>query len=131
MKLAPPKVLIVDDEPHVGRFVEQLLQSINFPVVGQANSGGQALEKLKTLPVDLVILDITMPGISGDQLIADIKSMNSDILIVILSSRNTLELVKKCKEQGASGYILKNEKSENICRRIQEIWFSRLIMEDG
>lgn len=125
MKITAPKVLIVDDEPHVVEYVTEILRSIHFLVVASASNGVEALGHLKQHKPDLVILDITMPGITGDELISKIKKHSDLVKIVMLTSRNTVDMVKICQEKGINGYILKSETGENICRKIQEVWFDQ------
>jgi DNA-binding NarL/FixJ family response regulator len=130
MNINPPKVLLVDDEPHVLQYMSNMLDSIKFKVVGMVNSGDEALSWLRDNDVDVVILDITMPGIGGDQAVPLMKKMNPELVIIMLTSRNTIEIVKQCKQDGVSGYILKNEEGDKICQRIQEIWFSRFFKKE-
>ncbi len=125
MKIVPPKVLIVDDEPHVVEYVSEMLSSINFNVVASATNGVEASEKLYKYKPDMVILDITMPGMTGDEAIELLKEVSPNVIIVMLTSRNTIEMVKECKEKGIAGYILKSETGDSVCQKIQEIWFGQ------
>jgi DNA-binding NarL/FixJ family response regulator len=124
MKIASPEIMVVDDEPHVVEFVTEMLRAINFTVYASANSGEDAIHKIQKKIPDMVILDITMPGMTGDELISRIKAISKKTKIVMLTSRNTIDMVKMCRENGADGYILKSETQIQICQKIQEIWFS-------
>jgi len=133
MKINTPKVMLVDDEPHIVDYVSEILMSIDFRVIATATNGQEAIDKVVSteLELDMVVLDVTMPGLTGDETIKKIKAYKDDIVVVMLSSRNALATVKKCIENGASGYILKSESGEKICQKLQEIWFSRLFDQEG
>lgn len=124
-KIAPPKIMVVDDEPHVVEYVTEMLRNINFEVVASANDGVTALAKLREFNPDMAVLDITMPGMTGDELVTELKKTKPEIKIVMLTSRNTIDMVKLCKDKGVDGYILKSEEGSTVSRKIQEIWFNQ------
>lgn len=103
-------VLIVDDSAVARLIVQRVInETDNFKVVGHAASAEEALEKLKTLSVDLVILDIEMPGMDGIDAIPHIihRSDNAPILIVSSHCRKDAESSVRAMAMGASDIILK------------------------
>ena len=124
-KIAPPKLMVVDDEPHIVEYVCEMLRSIDFEVVARAHNGVDALVKLRECDPDMAILDITMPLLTGDEIISELKKIKPELKIVMLTSRNTMDMVKLCKSRGVEGYILKSEGAASLGQKIQEVWFNQ------
>lgn len=108
------KVLLVDDHPIFIEGMRSLLLVRGLEVVGTAQDGREALEKARLLRPDVVLMDIAMPGCSGLEAIRPIKAELPATKIVMLTSfdddQNLFEAVKR----GASGYLLKNLKAEDL-----------------
>ncbi|WP_163834338.1 response regulator [Spartinivicinus ruber] len=120
------KVMLVDDEQHVIDYVSELVESVGFSMAGYANGGREALEKLPVLKPDLILLDVTMPGIPGNELVAEIKKRDELAKIIMLTSRNAAYIVKSCINNGARGYILKSQGPEYIRNKLLDIWETSL-----
>lgn len=91
------QLLIVDDQPDL---VEDLASNLPWDTVGietvyQANSGQEALEIMNTTPIDIVITDIHMPGLSGLDLMEQIRASWSNVKCILLSGYNDFEYAKK------------------------------------
>ena len=114
------KIMIVDDEQHVLDYIAEIVKSINCDVIAKAHNGIEALELLETVNPDLILLDVTMPGLQGDELLEKIREKDSDVKIVMVTTRNSMEVVRSCSEKGANGYILKNQGPEYIGEKIKE-----------
>jgi len=79
---ARPKVLVVDDEPHMRRVLEIMLQKAGHSVYAAGN-GREALEILRSKPVDLVITDMTMPHMTGTELAREIFAIRSETPLIL------------------------------------------------
>jgi signal transduction histidine kinase len=108
MKLDPQHILVVDDDDMVRLYFSRQLQRENHRVT-LAATGDQALQALRSQPIDLVLLDILMPGVSGYQLLAQLKADTSlcHIPIIMVSGVDELESLVKCIELGAEDYLFK------------------------
>ncbi len=117
MKEKPIRILIVDDHQIVVDGLKLLLSDEHeIKVVGYANNGKEALDIIKNLPVDVVLMDIDMPLLSGLDATKFITSQYPEIKIIALTSYNEKAVVKKMLAAGAMGYILKSiDKKELIC----------------
>lgn len=83
-------ILIVDDDPTVRAIATELLRADDHAIV-EASDGGEALELLARLPVDLVILDMLMPNVDGLETILSLKKQNSKVRILAISSGGVLD----------------------------------------
>lgn len=116
------KVIIADDHQIVIDGLKSLLvQEENIEVVGQALNGKEVLTILEKKEVDIVVLDIEMPLLSGIETTKIIKEKYPNIKVLILSMYNTEKFVHNVIEIGADGYILKNKGKEELVLAIKYI----------
>jgi len=101
------KCLIVDDEKSIRSVVGNILAEENCEVVGSVESAEAASEHLKENEVDVIFLDINLPGASGLALLKEIRKHNKKIKIVMMSGDATAENVTKAIEQGIDGFVRK------------------------
>lgn len=125
------KVFLVDDEPFI---IEGLYDAVDWPrfgieIVGSAENGQQALEKMKDVPVDILITDISMPVMTGLKLIAEARKLNPELRVIILSGFDDFSYLKEAMQLGIENYLLKpinlKELEETISGTIQKINASR------
>lgn len=110
-------ILIVDDEPQIRRVMLTTLTSHGYTVV-EAASGEEALEKLRSERPDLIILDVNMPGISGIQTCAEIRT-SSDVPIIMLTIRNSERDKVQALDAGADDYVVKPFGVQELMARIR------------
>ncbi len=104
------KILIVDDHRVVIEGIKSALQEQpEFEVVGEAADGLQAVDSTKSLRPDIVIMDISMPNLSGIEATRQIKQHNPEIQIVIYTMYSDKELVVDLFKAGISAYVLKDD----------------------
>lgn len=121
---APPRrrILIVDDHPI---FREGLTQSINrephLTVCGEAEDAPQATELVGKLKPDLVIVDITLPGKSGLELIKDLRSLFPALAILAVSMHDESLYAARILRAGARGYVMKQESPLTLLRAIHQV----------
>jgi twitching motility protein PilT len=106
MKTHNEAILIVDDDEAIRRLLNQKLSSIGYECE-QASNAEQALEKLKEKPVHLVILDITMPGKLGTELLPEIKAAYPETAVIMATSVVDNRVIIQCMKQGAYDFLIK------------------------
>ena len=103
------KILIADDHTLVREGLKQLFALSNeVEVVAEAVDGGQVLDAVRAGGLDLVLLDMTMPGISGANLISRIRAQDGAPPILVLSMHNEAQIALRALTAGASGYLTKD-----------------------
>jgi DNA-binding NtrC family response regulator len=101
-----PRVLVVDDEPALRRSLARLLSVENFDVL-TAEDGAAALSLLQTTRVDVVLLDVMMPGISGMDVLARIKKEHADVEVVMMTGFADIDTAVAAVRQGAYNFLTK------------------------
>ena len=113
----PPRLrlLLVDDQPLFRRALASLIAGqFDMAVAGEASDGLEALEKVRALRPDLVIMDINMPGGSGIEGVRAIRGAGFDVPIVMLTIEDEDHDLFDAITAGANGYLLKNLKPEQL-----------------
>ncbi len=110
-------VLIVDDEPQIRRTMRTTLATHAYAVI-EALSGEEALEKIRTEQVDLVLLDVNLPGMSGIETARELRRA-SDVPIIMLSVRNSERDKVMALDAGADDYVVKPFGVEELMARIR------------
>lgn len=100
------RVVVADDLAPVLSAVAGILQG-SFDVVGVASDGRAALETTLKLDPDLVVLDISMPGISGIEVARELKQNGHEARIVFLTVHEDFDILKACQAAGGLGYVIK------------------------
>lgn len=108
------RVLVVDDHPLTREALAALLAQHDFDVVGQASDGAEAIELARRLEPDLVLLDLTMPGLDGLSALPLVREAAPDCEVVVLTASGTEENLLAAIRAGAAGYLLKSEPPERI-----------------
>ncbi len=112
-------VLFVDDEVAFLTTLMKRMKKRNVAVTG-LNSGEEAIELLKRVPMDVVVLDFRMPGMDGLQTLREIKEVNSLIEVIMLTGLASLKVAKEGMELGAFDYLPKPCDFENPIDKIRE-----------
>jgi len=108
------RILIVDDHPLTRGALAALLAQQGFEVVGEAASGEEAIAAADRLQPDLVLLDLTMPGMDGLTALPKIREEAPSSEVVVLTASDAEENLLAAIRAGASGYLLKTEPPEQI-----------------
>ncbi|PIQ82769.1 MAG: DNA-binding response regulator [Candidatus Omnitrophica bacterium CG11_big_fil_rev_8_21_14_0_20_64_10] len=123
-------VFIVDDHPIVRRGLEQLInQEADLVVCGQAEGAQTALEAMKKWMPDVALVDLSLTGESGLELIKDIKVRYPKVAVLVLSMHDETFYAERVLRAGAKGYIMKRQAAAQIVAAIRrilsgEIWLS-------
>mgnify|MGYP001094009195 CR=1 FL=1 len=117
------KVLIVDDHQLMIEGLKSLLEDEDDIVfAGGANSAQEAFAYLKDNTVDVILMDINMPGESGIEATAKIKELYPDIKVIALTMHNDISVITRMIESGASGYILKRTNMNEVIEAIRVVY---------
>lgn len=116
------KTLVVDDHAIVRQGLKQILmETPDIVVAGEATHGEEALDKLACHPVDVVLLDITMPGRSGFEVLQDIRRRHKTLPVLILSAHPEEVYGVRALKAGASGYLMKERAPEEIVLAVRKV----------
>jgi DNA-binding NarL/FixJ family response regulator len=110
----PERVLIVDDHPLTRDALAGLLVQHGFDVVGEAADGVEAIDCAERLQPDLVLLDLSMPGMDGLTALPHVRAAAPRAEIVVLTASGTDDNLLAAIRAGAAGYLLKSEPPERI-----------------
>jgi two-component system response regulator NreC len=108
------RLLIVDDHPLTRDALASLLGQHGFTVIGQASDGAEAVELSRSLQPDLILLDLSMPGLDGISALPRLHEAAPRSEIVVLTASETQENLLGSIRAGAAGYLLKTEPPERI-----------------
>ncbi len=108
------RILIVDDHPLTREALSSLLRAHGFDVVGCASDGRQAITEVARLQPDLLLLDLSMPGMDGLTALPRLREAAPDTEVVVLTASGTEENLLAAIRAGAAGYLLKTEPPEKI-----------------
>lgn len=117
------RVVIVDDHPIMRMGLSQLLQSSGkVEVCGEAGSVGEAIQLMQAMPpVDLFVIDISLPDRSGLELIRDLKIMNPGIRSLVVSSHDERVYAERVLRAGGRGYIMKDRAPEQLIAAVEQV----------
>ena len=124
----PPLILVVDDEPAIRRFLRASLSAEGYQVE-EAEDGTGALAALKRHAMDVLVLDLGLPGISGFDVIRELREGGSAIPIIVLSSRTDEGGKVRALDMGADDYVTKPFGMDELLARIRAALRHRLQRE--
>jgi DNA-binding NarL/FixJ family response regulator len=133
--MAPLRILIADDHGIVRRGVRALLESQSgWRVCGEAATGAEAVCKARQLKPDVIVMDITMPELSGWEATRQIRAQVPGATVLILSMHETGQAVREVLKAGAQGYVLKSDLDRNLIAAVRalghgERFFSQKVSE--
>jgi DNA-binding NarL/FixJ family response regulator len=116
------RILIVDDHEAIRKGVCAILSArLDIEVCGEAANGEEAIAKTKELQPDLIILDVTMPVLSGFDAAREIGKIAPQIPILMLSMHESKQLLEEAKRIGVKGYVTKTQASETLLRAVDTL----------
>jgi two-component system chemotaxis response regulator CheY len=115
------RVLVVDDAIFMRNMIKDIFASGGLEVVGEASNGLEAVEKYKELKPDLTTMDIVMPFKSGIEATREIIKHNDKALVVMCSALGQESLVMEAIEAGASDFIVKPFRSEDVLTVVRKV----------
>jgi two-component system response regulator NreC len=124
------RVVLVDDHMVLREGLKTLITAqADMAVVGEANEGEAALQQLETWRPDVVIMDISMPGVNGIQATEQIKRAHPEVKVLVLSVHDDTSYLRQMLTVGASGYILKHTAADALIQAIRTVAAGGLYLE--
>ena len=131
-KAKKTRILIVDDHPMTRAGLIHLINHQPEMVVdGEAEDAAQALDLLASKRPDLMLIDITLPGKSGLELIKDVKAMHPDLPMLVLSMHDESLYADRVLRAGARGYITKHEGGDKLMGAIRHVLSGRIYVSES
>jgi len=121
-------VLVADDHTIVREGLVNLLNEHDFEVVGSVSDGAQLIEAARRLRPDAIVTDISMPGLSGLDVLARLKADRLNSRIIVLTMHHDVELAVRAVRAGAAGYLLKESAGEELVNAIHQVLQGRLYL---
>ena len=115
------RILIVDDHPLTREALSSLLRAHGFDVAGEASDGASAVVEAARLRPDLVLLDLSMPGMDGLTALPQLRAAAPECEVVVLTASGTEANLLSAIRGGAAGYLLKTEPPERIARFLEGV----------
>lgn len=116
------KIIIVDDHPIVRQGLKQIIEGEqDMCLVGQAENAREALQVIRQTPCDIVVLDITLPGASGIDVLNQLKRDRPNLPVLIMSVHEEEQYAPRVFKAGASGYLTKGSIPEELIKAIRKI----------
>ena len=117
-----PRVLIVDDHAFIRRGIQAILNSSpGWHFCGEAENGIAAIRMAADLKPDVIIMDVSMPGLNGLEATRVIHEAHPDIKILLLTLHQSVEILRSAFRAGALGYLLKSEAEQELLRALDMI----------
>lgn len=113
-------VLVVDDEPHIRKYIGLILQKLGTPTIIEAANGEEAVALYGQHHPDLVLMDVNMPIMDGLGALEKISAGDPDAIVVMLTSLATRHVVERCLELGAVNFVRKDTPKETMAKVLAE-----------
>lgn len=125
------KIYIVDDHPLMRKGMAMTLEnSVEFTVCGQSESAEEALSEIPTLKPDGCVVDISLPGMNGIELVKNLLAQLPDLKILVISRHDEELYAERAIRAGAKGYLMKLEAGEVLVSAVQQIMNGSIYLSD-
>src|SRR5262252_9295504 len=129
-KCDPPKakrIVIVDDHPLFRKGLVELIHSEkkHFAICGEADNAAEAMDVIRKLNPDLAIVDLSLPGANGIELIKNIRAEFPKLPVLVLSMHDESLYALRAMRAGADGYVMKHEAMANVVQAVHEVFNGR------
>lgn len=122
----PVRILLADDHPLVRTGVRRILEAQpGLVVAGEVSDGDAALDFLRADPVDVLVLDLTMPGTDGFEVLRRVKATLPGLKVLVLTMHADAEYVARAVQDGADGYLLKDSAVQDLVAAIEAVQAGR------
>ena len=116
------RILVVDDHPMMREGLRGVIdREPDLCICGEAASAAQAMEAVRKLSPDLILIDIALPGKSGLELIKDLKALHTKVAVLAISMHDELLYAERMLRAGARGYITKQQPPEELVKAIHQV----------
>lgn len=116
------KILLVDDHPILTDGIKMVFrENPRYEVVMAVPTGNHALAYLKTKPVDLLVVDYSMPDMNGAELIRQVRTCYSGVKVIMLTMHDEVQIIKDAISAGADGYVLKRSAMDELAGAMDDV----------
>jgi DNA-binding NarL/FixJ family response regulator len=120
------RIVVVDDHPLFRKGLQEMIHSDGtFAVCGEASNASEAMEVIRKLRPDMAIVDLSLPGANGIELIKNIRAEFPKLPILVLSMHDESLYALRSLRAGADGYVMKHEAMANVIEAIREVFHGR------
>ena len=120
--MKPVRIVIADDHPLIRAAIGQLLSATpDFELVGEAADGKECLVRVQELQPDILVLDIAMPGMNGEQVAAKLHGLCPELQIVALSGYTEPQFVRALIKAGARAYVVKSASGRELIQALHAV----------
>ena len=116
------RVMIVDDQKSIRDLLRSIVEELGAEVISEACDGVEAVAQFKEHAPDVTLMDINMPRMDGVDALQQIIAIKSDALVLMLTSQNSMAVVKTCLASGAKNFILKDSPPDVMSAEIKDTW---------
>jgi DNA-binding NarL/FixJ family response regulator len=125
------KVFLVDDHPLVREWLASLInQQADLQVCGETDSAAKALQMIGEVNPEIAVVDLSLEGGSGLELIKDIRASHSNVRVIVLSMHDEALYAERALRAGARGYIMKREATKRVLQAIRAVLGGKLYLSD-
>jgi two-component system, NarL family, invasion response regulator UvrY len=123
------RILLVDDHPVVRQGIKQVLSGAFHPaLVGEAANAEEGLSEVRNTEWDVMVLDLTLPGMSGMDLLKDLRRERPALPVLVLSMHPPDQFARRAMNAGASGYLTKDSAPTELVKAVGEVMAGRVYM---
>lgn len=124
-------VLLVDDHPMLRQGLAQVInQQDDLVICGEAGDANEAMQRIASLKPDLAVLDISLEGKSGLELIKDIRALHPEVLILVMSMHDESLYAERVLRAGARGYVMKRAGGEAVLQAIRQVLSGKVYVSE-
>ena len=120
--MKPVRIMLVDDHPLIREAVGHLIaESSEFELVGEASNGKECFEQIESLRPDILILDIAMPEMNGEQVARELRRLYPELKIIALSGYTDRQFVRAMSKAGAKAYVVKSASGRELIHALRAV----------
>ena len=115
------KILLVDDEPHIRKFISLILKKFGHPIITEASNGEEALEAYQTNKPDFVLLDVNMPRMDGFSFLRTLRRSAADVATLpalVITTESGEDDLRAARAAGANFYLVKPVSQQDLVRHV-------------
>lgn len=126
------KIIVVDDHPMMRKGLSMTLDSeLEFEVIAQIERAEEVVERYNELAPDLAVIDISLPGMSGLELVKHLTAQDPDLKILVVSRHEENLYAERVLRAGAKGYVMKQEAGDVLIKAVRKILNGRIYVSDA